>query len=328
MEPAASRTIRIAIGDNLWTRAVVDGTIKVEGFQVEFHTDVTLPDRLHGVREGKWDGGDGTLTDYLLERDRNLGVPKTALPIFMLGGFRQRTLLMRREGASPRELKGKRVALPRVVTPGGVYLRGFLAQEFGIQRDAVEWFTIHGRREDVEWRWLKGRFDQPEGFDGVIDAAGMVSRGKLDALVHPGAHGFCSLFGGDQMIEGTLQRFPNLHQPLGSAEEIAGWFRKTKIYPVVHALLLRTDRLEKNPGLAEALCLAFKDAWAVSEKRLTSRERDLIDQERSLLGFDPYRYELGEVQIHTIEKLMDYLQADGLLERRFSIEELFPLTSA
>jgi hypothetical protein len=33
----------------------------------------------------------------------------------------------------------------------------------------------------------------------------------------------------------------------------------------------------------------------------------------------------GEVQRNTIEKLMDYLQADGLLRRRFTVEELFPL---
>ncbi|MGH7834244.1 MAG: hypothetical protein ACREQK_11410, partial [Candidatus Binatia bacterium] len=44
-----------------------------------------LPDRLHGVREGRWDRGDGTLTDYLLEKDQGLGVAKSALPIFMLG---------------------------------------------------------------------------------------------------------------------------------------------------------------------------------------------------------------------------------------------------
>ena len=56
-------------------------------------------------------------------------------------------------------------------------------------------------------------------------------------------------------------------------------------------------------------------------------ERELIERERSLLGFDPYRYELGEVQRHTIEKLMDYLQADGLLRRRFTVEELFPIAS-
>ena len=63
------KPIRIAIGDNLWTRALVDGSVSVDSFAVEFHSKVSLPDRLHGVREGKWHGSDGTLTDYLLEKD-------------------------------------------------------------------------------------------------------------------------------------------------------------------------------------------------------------------------------------------------------------------
>jgi hypothetical protein len=50
------RLIRIAIGENLWTRALVDDSVRVDGFAVEFHSKVTLPDRLHGVREGKWHG--------------------------------------------------------------------------------------------------------------------------------------------------------------------------------------------------------------------------------------------------------------------------------
>jgi hypothetical protein len=33
----------------------------------------------------------------------------------------------------------------------------------------------------------------------------------------------------------------------------------------------------------------------------------------------------SEVQRHTIEKLMDYLWADGFPRRRFTVEELFPL---
>jgi hypothetical protein len=70
------KPIRIAIGENLWTRALVDGSVRVDGFAVEFHSKVTLPDRLHGVRDGKWQGSDGTLTDYLLEKDAGLGMPK------------------------------------------------------------------------------------------------------------------------------------------------------------------------------------------------------------------------------------------------------------
>lgn len=318
------KPIRIAIGDNLWTRALVDGGVRVEKFPVEFHAKVTLPDRLHGVREGKWDGSDGTLTDYLLEKDAGLGVPKVALPIFMLGGFRQRTLLTRRDGAAVKDLTGKKVLLPRVLTPGGVYVRGLLADEFGIQRESIDWHTIHGADEDSEWKWLKGRLSKPEGFEAVVAAAEMLDRGEFAALVHPGGHGFYSLFGGDAMIGGTLKRFPNLHDPLGDANAIAAWFKKARIYPVVHALQLRSDCLEGKPGLAAALVDAFTSAWAASESRLTVKERDLIDQERSLLGFDPYRYELGDVQRRTVEKLMDYLQADGLLRRRFTVAELFP----
>jgi 4,5-dihydroxyphthalate decarboxylase len=316
--------IRIAIGDNLWTRALVDGTVRVDGFAVEFHSTVTLPDRLHGVREGKWHGSDGTLTDYLLEKDADLGVPKMALPVFMLGGFRQRTLLMRRDRAEVEKLRGRKVLMPRVLTPGAVYVRGLLADEFGIQRDAIEWYTIHGAEEDAGWKWLQGRLNKPESFEAVLAAAEMLSRGEFDALIHPGGHGFFSLFGSDQMIGGTLKRFPVLCEPLGNAEAIAAWFKKTKIYPVVHGLQLRSDCLHANPGLGAALVDAFARGWSASEARLDERERTLIEREREMLGFDPYRYELGEVQRHTIEKLMDYLHADGLLRRRFTAEELFP----
>ncbi len=318
------KAIRIAIGESLWTRAIVDGTVKVEGFPVEFHSKVTLPDRLHGVRVGKWDGSDGTLTDYLLEKEQKEGVPKVALPIFMLGGFRQRTLLMRRGGLSPKDLKGKKIALPRVLTPGGVYMRGFLDEELGISRGSVEWYTIHGAAEDAEVPWLKDRFNQPEGLEPVRDAADKLSRGEIDALIHPGAHGFAALYGGDKMIQGTLQRFPDLFQPLSNAEEITAWFKRSNVYPVVHCLQLRADCLDENKGLAEALLDAFNKAWAESEKRLDEREKELIKKERELLGFDAYKYELGEVQAHTIEKLMDYLQADGLLKGRFSLKEIFP----
>ncbi len=319
-------TIRIAIGESLWTRTILDGTVRVVGFPVEFHSKVTLPDRLHGVKEGKWDGSDGTLTDYLLEKEQNAGVPKVALPIFMLGGFRQRTLLMRRGGLSPKDLKGKKIALPRVLTPGGVYMRGFLDEELGIPRDAVEWYTIHGTQEDAEVPWLKGRFNQPEGLEAVRDAADRLTQGEIDALIHPGAHGFAALYGGDKMIQGTLERFPDLHQPLGDAEAITAWFKRSRVYPMVHCLQLRADCLEENKGLAEALMEAFKKAWAESEKRLDVQEKELIKNERELLGFDAYRYELGEVQAHTVQKLIDYLQADGLLKSRFSLQEIFPMS--
>jgi hypothetical protein len=203
-------------------------------------------------------------------------------------------------------------------------VRGFIADEFGIQRETIDWYTIHGSEEDADSKWLKGRLNKPESFEAVVSAAETLSRGEWDALIHPGGHGFHSLFGGDKMIGGTLKRFPNLYEPLGNAEEIAAWFRRAKIYPMVHVLQLRADVLAENRGLSEGLVDLFTRAWVASESRLGVEERELLGKEKSVLGFDPYRYELGEVQRKTIEKLMDYLQADGLLARRFTMDEIFP----
>ena len=65
--------------------------------------------------------------------------------------------------------------------------------------------------------------------DYLQSAAQLLSRGEFDALVHPGGHGFYLLFGGDQMIGGTLKRCADLFEPLGDADAIAAWFKKSRI---------------------------------------------------------------------------------------------------
>ena len=209
-----------------------------------------------------------------------------------MGGFRQRTLLMRRDGVAVGNLTGRKVLLPRVLTPGAVYVRGLLADEFGIAREAVEWHAIHGAEEDASWKWLKSRLDKPEGFEAVVAAAAMLNRGEFDALIHPGGHGFFSLFGGDQMIGGTLKGFPDLCEPLGNAEAIAAWFKKTKIYPTVHGLQLRNDCLDAHPGLADALVDAFSRGWAASEARLDGRERYVVSDNRLAKALEGERAKL------------------------------------
>ena len=153
------KPIRIAIGENLWTRALVDGSVRVDGFAVEFiRSDLAGPFARSARR--KMGRIDGTLpiTFWKKQRDRYCRI---AIPVFMLGGFRQRTLLIRRGGLGVKDLQGRRVLMPRVLTPGAVYVRGLLADEFGIARESVEWHTIHGAEEDADWKWLKGRLNEP-----------------------------------------------------------------------------------------------------------------------------------------------------------------------
>jgi 4,5-dihydroxyphthalate decarboxylase len=253
-------SLRFVIGNTHWTRALFDGTVKVDGFQIEYPEGWDLTDRLYGVREGRYDGGDPAITDIVRDKANGGGESTLMLPVFLVSGFRHRTLIMRRDGVAPAELAGHTVCIPRVLTPGGVWLRGMLQDELGVRRDQVEWVTVHSIENDADWPYVRRRLDYPEGIEGVRVAVQMVKSGEFDAIVHPGVHEAHSLFGGDYMVEPVLRDNPDLWSPLGDPETIVAGFKRSQVYPLVHALTLRTQVVEENPGLVDALMDAFGKA--------------------------------------------------------------------
>lgn len=317
--------LRFAIGETWWTRALFDGSVAVDGFPVEFPRDVTLTDRLYGLRRGTFAGGDPAFTDCIIDHATDAAVQQAVLlPVFLLSGFRQRTLLMRKDGPRPEALAGHTVCTPRVLTPGAVWLRGLLQDEYGIRREQVQWVTAHAADNDAAWPLVQRRLGYPEGLEGVRAAAELVASGQLDALVHPGVHEAYSLFGGDQMVEATLQRYPALWSPLGQADRIVEYFRRTGVYPLVHGLALQERIAREHPGLPEALVHAFQRARERALDYMPAEARTLHLQERELLGSDPTRYELGMGQRRSLEALVRYLAEDGLIPRKPSLSELFP----
>ena len=114
------------------------------------------------------------------------------------------------------KLKGRKVLLPRVLTTRVPFTcAAFLPTSSESPAKRSNGIRIHGAEEDVFLEvGSRSRLNKPEGFEAVVWAPEMLSRGEFDALIHPGGHGFYSLFGGDQMIGGTLKRFPNLCEPL------------------------------------------------------------------------------------------------------------------
>lgn len=318
----SARAIRIALQDDMWTRAVIDGTVRVDGFDVEFPAGVTQKDRLDGVRDGLWDGNDAGITDYILEREAAIGVPKAALPVFMHGGLRQRTLLMKRE-TGLETLRDGLILMLRVLTPGSIYLRGFLADELGLGHDAAQWGTLQGAEGDADVPWITHRLGLPGGLQALPAAAEMVVRGEAAALIHPGAAGFYSLFGGDAMIGATLERFPELYAPLSDPTSLASWFKENQVYPIIHPLTVSLECLDRHPGLGDALIDAMRRSWQEAERRMPAEERAMLDKERELLGYDPYRHRLGDVEKRSLNRFVGYLLADGLLRTPVEAEDLF-----
>jgi hypothetical protein len=333
-------SLSIQLPDCVWTQALFDGAVKVDGFDVRFETspfDQRTSRRLRGEVEEQYAGTEQVLTDYIVRIARRTEKELAALPIFVTRGMVQRKFVMRR-GDTPDVLKGRVVGQGRVLGATSVYLRGLLEDHHEVKRSDALWvaaepLTSDGAMGD-EWRYLRER--------GGFKASELIARlsaGELDAVIYPGGaggHWFNWIIEGGAGrtpdpygdLEQMVARSSNLCFPIGELESHLTWFRSEGIYPTYHCLAIRNRVADESRGLAAALVEAFNRAAQLAPNYMSAEERRLYEREIELLGVDPN--ECGQNAIHekTVQKCVDYLEADGLLQRRPTVREIFPISTA
>src|SRR4051794_16387795 len=119
-------------------RALKDGTVAPQGVELEFvEVDPLIKAFRRMVRERAYDVTELAFTTYLCAKEH--GAAFTALPIFLVRGFHHGAIVAR-EAGDPRSLEGKRVGVNRGYTvTTGVWVRGVLADEYGVDLDSIEW---------------------------------------------------------------------------------------------------------------------------------------------------------------------------------------------
>ena len=122
-------------------QALKDGTVTPSGFSLRFEE---IPVLVKGfrrmVRNLEFDVSEMALTTYLTAREH--GVAFTALPIFLVRGFHHGAIRynVRSSIREPKDLEGRRVGVNRGYTvTTGVWARGILASEYGVDLDKVTW---------------------------------------------------------------------------------------------------------------------------------------------------------------------------------------------
>jgi 4,5-dihydroxyphthalate decarboxylase len=329
----------IHVPNCIWTKALLDGKVKVDGFDVVFEPavfDQRGSSRLRGDVEDKYAGTEQVIPDYLLRIAHGTEKELVALPVFVTRGMVHRKLVMRRDTLTPRDLKGRLIGMGRVLGATSVYLRGLLADQFGVDRKEARWITAEPLTSDGamggEWAYTHRR--------GGMKASELIQRlstGDLDAVIYPGGAGGHWF---NWVIEGGASRTPdpygdleqmvasssNLCFPVGDVESHLAWFNKERIYPTYHFLGIRKSVAASHPGLTDALVDAFQRAAVAAPAYMSGEERKLYEREKELLDLDPNQCGLNAVHKKTIERCLDYLEADGLLPRRPTLREIFPLS--
>jgi 4,5-dihydroxyphthalate decarboxylase len=270
--------------------ALKDGRVVPEGFTLRFEEvdPVTKAFRIM-CRELAYDVTEMAATTYFVGKEH--GKPFTALPVFLTRGFHHKAVLAREPG-DPKALEGTRVGVNRGYTvTTGVWARGILASEYGVDLDRVTWVRSDG--EHV------AEYDPPAN---VQDLGRDEELGDFDAIV------------------GAVED-PSFVPLIPDADEAAGRYLESHgNWPINHLVVVKDELLAAHPDLAPALVDAFTRAKQLYLDSGTLEPAHARAAE--VMGADPLPYGV-EANRAVLEELIDHAVAQKILQKRPSLDELF-----
>jgi 4,5-dihydroxyphthalate decarboxylase len=311
----------LAIGDYPHTAELLNGAIPIEGVEPNFIRVVPqIGAYRRMVRQAEFDVCDIAPTTYIIARA--YGAPFTALPIFLMRRFHHGGLLVR-PGAGishPKDLEGCKVGVRAYSVTTGVWTRGILMDEYGVDSSKITW--VVDDEEHVTQLKLPGNVvHAPEG----RSLADMMADGELAAGFEANAgigRSGSPTGGGWQVREAN---YPPLFR---NADELeAAWYHKTGIYPIHGTVVVKDEVLKRHPWVAQSLFAAFSLAKTRWLAKLHSGEvNSATDQKyRNLgetVGGDPLPFGT-KANLPAMRSLADTAFKQKLTPRRMEINELF-----
>ena len=133
-----------------------------------------------------------------------------------------------------------------------------------------------------------------------------------------------------QVIRVDLTGNPRVQRLFAHPKEVEGnYFERTGIFPIMHTVVVRNHVLEQFPWVAASMLRAFRESKSDCYRRLTDPRQtalawvqDLIEEQRSILGPDPWPYALEPNRVG-LEALIRYSHAQGMIPTAPAVEDLF-----
>jgi 4,5-dihydroxyphthalate decarboxylase len=288
-------TLRAAFAEYPHVLALKDGRVASDrvGFDFERVEPITRAFR-RMVRTADFDLCEIALTTHA--QAHAYGKAITALPVVLMRGFHHGALVcpLGSPLSGPRDLRGKRVGVRAFSQTTGVWVRGILKDEYGVDHRDITWVT----QEDAHVQEYRDPVNVVRTVPGQ-DLAAMLLAGEIDAGI--------ALAGLD----------PSLARPvIADAEaEAAAWHRRTGAYPVNHVVCVKTPLLRTHPWLAGELFRLF------SEAKRTATGASAEARYAPLVG-DPLPYGLAANRAG-IELCLRYAAEQRLVPAVYRPEELF-----
>jgi len=299
------------------------GEVKAEGIDVNWlNMDIhEIFSRFTFNRE--WEVSELSFAKFIAQATREqpdiIGLPVYTSRMFRFSSF----YVNKKSGIKrPQDMAGKRVGVPEWAQTAAVYTRGWLQHEAGVDLTSIDWYQAGteqpGRIEKVELDLPKGMRLTP-----VMDKSlsQMLVNGDLDAIMVARAPLVYTRKHPD-----VARLFPDYQ---AMEEE---YFKRTKVFPIMHIVAMRRAVLEKNPWVARNLYNAFEESKNRSFERAldisVSRYpfpwmTDYVEKMQEKFGKDLFPYGIEESR-PTLELFLQYAHEQGIAHRHAKVEEIFP----
>jgi 4,5-dihydroxyphthalate decarboxylase len=305
------------------TRALADGRVRPEGIDLDYLTLHVEETFFRMLRYREFGAAEMSLSSHVLSLARG-DSPFVAIPVFPSRFFRHSSIFVSAKSGVrvPKDLAGKRVGVPEYQMTAPVWIRGILQDEYGVDPASV----IHCTGgEEEPGRDEKLKLDLPTRFR--VEPIGpkqtlsrMLADGEIDALF-------------TARIPSTFKTGPDAVRRLfeNYVDVERAYYRKTRIFPIMHTVVLRRDLYDAHRWIARSLFKAFEEARRQTVENLytTSALTTMlpwqiahVEEARRELGEDWWPYGFAPNR-HVLDTFLRYHHEQGLSARRLEPEEVF-----
>jgi 4,5-dihydroxyphthalate decarboxylase len=305
------------------TRGLMDGRIQPDGIDLNYLNMPVEETFFRMLRHREFEVAEMSLSSYtvsLFSEPR----PFIAIPVFPSRFFRHSCIYVNAASGikQPKDLIGKRVGNPEYQMTAPAWIRGILSDEHGVPVNSVNYYT---GGEEEPGRPEKIGLDLPPdikveriGPDQTLSA--MLASGEIDALYT--ARMPSSFLKGGGRVRRLFENYVDVEKD---------YYRRTRIFPIMHTVVIRRDVYEQNRWVAQSLYKAFCAAQAETYGDLyeTAALKAMlpwltahVEDARKEMGEDFWPYGL-EKNHGTLATFLRYSFEQGLSKRLLQPEQLF-----
>jgi len=280
--------LRTALGKHAHVRPLRDGRVRSERVAFDFVDMDPLPKAFRlMVRGGALDLSEMAVVTHLMAHHFGKPILGLAIPLWSRLPHTNLVCPVDSDLRGPKNLEGRRVGVRAYAQTSGVWVRGVLQSEYGVDLGRITWGTM----EDSHL----AEYEDPPGcfrYTAPPPLRERMLQGEFTAIM------------GEREVDPA-----GIRSVIPEAEAAAlAWIAKSGLFPINHGLTVRQDLVGAYPWLAQELMDLFRAAREIA-----------VNEDGAEV---PPAYGFSENRA-SLQLLLDFSHDQKITPRRYAAEELF-----